>query len=50
MCIRDRIEPEHALAGRFALACERGRLRGTIILSPEPEPGIQKLTFRAEAQ
>jgi CubicO group peptidase (beta-lactamase class C family) len=44
------IEPEHALAGRFALACERGRLRGTIILSPEPEPGIQKLTFRAEAQ
>jgi hypothetical protein len=25
-----------------------GRLRGTIILSPEAEPGIQKLTFGAE--
>jgi D-alanyl-D-alanine-carboxypeptidase/D-alanyl-D-alanine-endopeptidase len=42
------IEPTHALAGRFAMACERGRLRGTIILSPEAEPGIQKLTFAAD--
>ena len=42
------IEPTHALSGRFVMACERGRLRGTIILSPEAEPSIQKLTFNAE--
>lgn len=42
------IEPTHALAGRFVLACARGRLRGTIILSPEAEPGIQKLSLTAE--
>jgi len=42
------IEPTHALAGRFVLACTRGRLRGTIILSPEAEPGIQKLSFAVE--
>jgi CubicO group peptidase (beta-lactamase class C family) len=41
------IEPAHALAGRFLMACERGRLLGTIILSPEAEPGIQKLTLSA---
>lgn len=39
------IEPTHALAGKFTLACERGRLGGTVILSPDAEPGIQKLTF-----
>jgi CubicO group peptidase (beta-lactamase class C family) len=44
------IEPTHALAGRFAMACERGRLRGTIILSPEAEPGIQKLALTAEVR
>ena len=42
------IESTHALAGRFVIACEKGHLRGTIILSPEAEPGIQKLTFTAE--
>ncbi len=42
------IEPTHALSGRFVLACERGRLRGTIILSPEAEPAIQKLTLAAD--
>jgi D-alanyl-D-alanine-carboxypeptidase/D-alanyl-D-alanine-endopeptidase len=42
------IEPTHALAGRFTLACAQGRLRGTITLSPEAEPGIQKLTLAAE--
>jgi D-alanyl-D-alanine-carboxypeptidase/D-alanyl-D-alanine-endopeptidase len=42
------IEPTHALAGRFVLACERGRLRGSIILSPEAKPGIQKLSFVVE--
>ena len=44
----DTIEPTHALAGRFVLACDRGRLRGTITLSPEAEPGIQKLSFSVE--
>ena len=39
------IEPTHALAGRFVMACVNGRLRGAIILSPEAEPCIQKLTF-----
>ena len=39
------IEPTHALAGSFILACERGRLKVTLILSPEPQPGIQKLVF-----
>ena len=41
----DGIEPTHALAGKFTFACERGRLSGTVILSPDAEPGIQKLTF-----
>lgn len=41
----DTIEPTHALAGKFTLVCERGRLSGTVILSPDAEPGIQKLTF-----
>jgi CubicO group peptidase (beta-lactamase class C family) len=42
------IEPTHALAGRFTMACTNGRLRGTIILSPEAEPAIQKLTFAVD--
>jgi D-alanyl-D-alanine-carboxypeptidase/D-alanyl-D-alanine-endopeptidase len=42
------IEPEHALAGSFILACARGRLKVTVILSPERQPGIQKLTFSVE--
>jgi CubicO group peptidase (beta-lactamase class C family) len=45
----DSIEPTHALAGRFVMTCDKGRLRGTIILSPEAEPGIQKLELRADA-
>ena len=44
----DSIEPVHALAGRFTLVCARGRLRGSIILSPDAQPGIQKLTLTAE--
>ena len=39
------IEPTHALAGRFVMDCEKGQLHGTIILSPDAEPCIQKLTF-----
>lgn len=42
------IQPAHALSGQFTMACERGRLRGSIILSPEAEPAIQKLTLAAE--
>ena len=42
------IEPTHLLAGRFTLACEKGRLKGTIVLSPDATPGIQKLTLVAE--
>jgi CubicO group peptidase (beta-lactamase class C family) len=44
------IEPTHALAGRFVMACNRGWLRGTIILSPQAEPGIQKLTLGVEVR
>ncbi|MDI1288212.1 MAG: serine hydrolase [Reyranella sp.] len=44
----EKIEPLHALGGRFTLACERGRLKATIILSPDAEPGIQNLTFAVE--
>jgi D-alanyl-D-alanine-carboxypeptidase/D-alanyl-D-alanine-endopeptidase len=44
------IEPTHTLAGRFSLRCEKGRLKGTIILSPDAEPGIQKLVLTAEEQ
>jgi D-alanyl-D-alanine-carboxypeptidase/D-alanyl-D-alanine-endopeptidase len=39
------IEPSHKLAGRFTLKCAKGRLSGTIILSPDPQPGIQKLVL-----
>ena len=44
----EKIEPVHVLGGCFTLACERGRLKATIILSPDAEPGIQKLTFTVE--
>jgi CubicO group peptidase (beta-lactamase class C family) len=44
------VEPTHALSGCFVLACANGRLRGTIILSPEAEPGIQKLVLTAESR
>ena len=41
----ERIEPIHALAGRFVLACAKGRLNGSITLSPEADSGIQKLVL-----
>ena len=44
------IEPTHALAGKFTLACERGHLSGTVVLSPDAEPGIQKLTFSLQIE
>jgi hypothetical protein len=31
-----------------AAACERGRLRVELTLSPEAQPGIRKLVFTAE--
>jgi CubicO group peptidase (beta-lactamase class C family) len=43
------IEPMHALGGHFMLACARGRLKVTVLLSPERRPGIQKLVFAAES-
>lgn len=43
----ERIEPIHALAGRFVLACAKGRLAGTVTLSPEADSGIQKLVLTA---
>ena len=39
------IEPTHALAGCVTLACERGRLKVTVILAPERRARIQKLVF-----
>ncbi len=45
----EKIEPQHALAGRFTLVCERGQLKGVITLSPDAEPGIQKLAFAVES-
>lgn len=41
----DRIEPIHALAGRFALTCAKGRLNGIVTLAPEAGSGIQKLAL-----
>ncbi len=44
----DAIDPRHALAGSFILSCERGRVKVELTLSPEAQPGIQKLVFTAE--
>lgn len=41
----ERIEPIHALSGGFTLACARGRLSGTVTLSPDPVPGLQRLVL-----
>ncbi|HKP35114.1 MAG TPA: serine hydrolase domain-containing protein [Sphingomicrobium sp.] len=43
------IEPTHALAGHFVLACAHGRLKVAVTLSPERQPGIQKLAFELES-
>ena len=43
----ERIEPIHALAGRFVLACAKGQLNGTVTLAPEAGSCIQKLVFSA---
>lgn len=44
----EKIKPIHALAGRFTVTCARGRLKGTVTLSPEADGGIQKLVLTAE--
>jgi hypothetical protein len=44
----EKIKPIHALAGRFTVTCARGRLKGTVTLSPEADGGIQKLVLAAE--
>ena len=45
----EKIEGIHALSGRFTFVCEKGRIVGTVLLSPEKEPGIQRLTLKAES-
>ena len=44
----EQVVPQHALAGDFVLACAQGRLKGSIVLAPGAEAGIQKLTFTVE--
>ena len=39
------IVPTGALAGDFTWNCERGRVKGQILLAPTPTPQIQSLTF-----
>ena len=39
------IAPTGALAGEFTWTCDRGRVRGQIVLAPTPAPRIQSLTF-----
>ena len=39
------IVPTGALAGDFTWSCERGRVKGQILLAPTPTPQIQSLTF-----
>jgi CubicO group peptidase (beta-lactamase class C family) len=37
------IVPDGALSGEFTWTCERGRVRGEILLAPVPRPSIQSL-------
>jgi D-alanyl-D-alanine-carboxypeptidase/D-alanyl-D-alanine-endopeptidase len=39
------IEPRGALAGGFTWTCERGRVKGEVLLAPTPTPRIQSLTL-----
>jgi len=39
------IVPTGALAGEFTWTCERGRVKGQILLAPTPKPQIQSLTL-----
>jgi D-alanyl-D-alanine-carboxypeptidase/D-alanyl-D-alanine-endopeptidase len=42
------LEPADALSGDFVLTCAKGRVRGTLSLTPEPQPRIQALTLTPE--
>jgi D-alanyl-D-alanine-carboxypeptidase/D-alanyl-D-alanine-endopeptidase len=44
------IVPTGALAGHFTWNCQRGRVRGQILLAPTPSPRIQSLTFTRSTQ
>ena len=39
------ISPTGALSGEFTWRCERGRIRGQLLLAPTPAPRIQSLTL-----
>jgi serine-type D-Ala-D-Ala carboxypeptidase/endopeptidase len=39
------IAPTGALAGDFTWTCERGRVKGSILLAPTPTPRIQSISF-----
>jgi serine-type D-Ala-D-Ala carboxypeptidase/endopeptidase len=39
------ITPTGALSGEFTWRCERGRVRGQVLLAPTPTPRIQSLSF-----
>jgi serine-type D-Ala-D-Ala carboxypeptidase/endopeptidase len=39
------ISPTGALSGEFTWECERGRIRGQLLLAPTPAPRIQSLTL-----
>jgi len=39
------IAPTGALSGDFTWRCERGRVRGQLLLAPTPTPRIQSLTL-----
>lgn len=39
--------PNHALSAKLTLTCERGTLRGDLVLTSEPSPRIQSLTLEA---
>jgi hypothetical protein len=40
------IRPIHNLLGSFSWTCERGTLRGSLMLAPTQPAGIQSLRFR----
>jgi CubicO group peptidase (beta-lactamase class C family) len=40
------VQPVHNLLGRFSWTCERGTLRGALMLAPTDPAGIQSLRFR----
>ena len=43
------ISPTGALSGDFTWRCERGRVRGVLLLAPTPAPRIQSLTLSRQA-